>query len=276
MSIEHDYLHLLDTCMASPPRETRNGHTRSIFGHKLTHNLQDGFPLLTTKKVFFRGVVEELAWFLRGSTNVDELKQKNVHIWDKNAREHDPINQRDVGAMYGFNWRHFGASYVDCDTDYTGKGIDQIASVIHDLRDTPTSRRHVVSAWNPSAPAALPPCHVMYQFFVEDEKLSVQMYQRSADLFLGVPFNIASTALLTHLVANECDLDVGTMHIVFGDAHIYDSHEAAVAEQLGRIPKRLPTISVAREKDELWNVQADEIVILDYCPESSIKAAMVV
>ena len=146
MSIEHEYLHLLDTCMCSQVRETRNGYTHSVFGHKLSHNLQEGFPLLTTKKIFFRGVVEELAWFLRGSTNVDELREKNVHIWDKNAEEFDPEDKRDVGAMYGFNWRHFGTKYVDCDTDYTGKGIDQIASVIHDIKESPNSRRHVVSA----------------------------------------------------------------------------------------------------------------------------------
>lgn len=276
MSLEHDYLNLLDICMSTPPRETRNGRTHSTFGHKLSHNLQDGFPLLTTKKVFFRGVIEELAWFLRGSTDVDELKEKNVHIWDKNAADYDPERQRDVGGMYGFLWRHFGAKYNTCQTDYTGKGIDQIASVIRELKESPTSRRHVINAWSPSTPAALPPCHVLYQFYVENGRLSVQMYQRSADLFLGVPFNIASTALLTHLMAHECDLDVGMMHIVFGDAHIYESHAAAVQEQLGRIPKRLPTISIVRPKDGLWNLNADDVVIMDYDPDSAIKASMVV
>lgn len=275
MSIEHDYLNLLDTCMSTPLRETRNGMTHSVFGQHLTHNLEDGFPLLTTKKVFFRGVVEELAWFLKGCTNVDRLKEKNVHIWDQNAEDFDPVHKKDVGGMYGFLWRHFGAKYENCDTDYTGKGIDQIEGVIRGLKNNPMSRRHVINAWNPTTPAALPPCHVLYQFYVENGRLSVQLYQRSADLFLGVPFNIASTALLTHLIANECDLNVGMMHITFGDAHIYKTHEAAVAEQIGRIPKRLPTISVVREKDGLWDVSTDDIVIMDYDPDETIKAPMV-
>lgn len=276
MSIEHDYLNLLDTCMSQEKRETRNGFTRSTFGEKLSHDLQTGFPLLTTKRVFTRGVIEELAWFLRGSTNADELKERNVHIWDKNAADYDPETQRDVGGMYGFMWRHFGAKYETCDSDYTDKGVDQIASVIREIKESPSSRRHIINAWNPTTPASLPPCHVLYQFYVEDGRLSVQMYQRSADLFLGVPFNIASTALLTHLIAHECDLDVGMMHIVFGDAHIYETHSSAVSEQLGRIPKRLPTISIVRHKDGLWNLDTDDVVIMDYHPDSAIKADMVV
>jgi len=261
--------------MNVPPRETRNGWTHSIFGEKLTHNLQNGFPLLTTKRVFFRGVVEELAWFLRGSTNVDQLRERGVHIWDKNAADYDPIHKRDVGGMYGFLWRHFGATYKDCDTDYTGKGIDQIACVIKSIKEDPMSRRHVVNTWDPTTPASLPPCHVLYQFYVENGKLSVQMYQRSADLFLGVPFNIASTALLTHLIAHECDLDVGMMHVVFGDAHVYESHRGAVAEQLGRIPQRLPTLRVARPKDGLWHVDPGQITVMNYVSDSAIKAEMV-
>lgn len=276
MSIEHEYLHLLDECLGQPLRKTRNGNTYSLFGRHLSHNLSESFPLLTTKKIFFRGVVEELSWFLRGSTNVNELKEKNVHIWDKNAASFDPEHEKDAGGIYGFLWRHFGAEYVDCDTDYSGQGTDQIESLLNSIQENPTSRRHVLNAWHPAVKKSLPPCHVLYQFYVEENRLSVQMYQRSADLFLGVPFNIASTALLTHLIANECDLDVGMMHITFGDAHIYEVHKSAVAEQLGRIPRRLPCISVVRDKDRLWRVETDDVVIIDYDPYKSIKAEMIV
>ena len=276
MSIEHAYLHLLEQCLNNPVRETRNAQCHSFFGAFLEHDLSEGFPLLTTKKVFFRGVLEELAWFLRGSTNNQELIDRGVHIWDKNAEQYDPINKVDCGAIYGFNWRNFGAKYVDCLTDYTGQGIDQIASIIRDIQESPNSRRHVLSAWNPAAPACLPPCHALYQFYVEnDGRLSVQMYQRSSDLFLGLPFNIASTALLTHLIAEECNLAVGSMRIIIGDAHIYAQHVDAVREQLGRIPKLLPKLSVVREKDGLRNLQEQDVVLINYNPEPTIKAEMI-
>ena len=275
MSIEQRYLHLLDTCLNYPLRETRNSKCHSMFGAFLEHDLSEGFPLLTTKKIYFHGVIEELAWFLRGSTNVEELQEKNVHIWDKNAEAYDKEHGIDCGAIYGFLWRHFGEQYKDCHTDYTGQGIDQVSSVIRELQNDPNSRRHVICAWNPSAPACLPPCHVLYQFYVQDNVLCVQMYQRSADLFLGVPFNIASTALLTHLIAHECDLEVGIMRIILGDAHIYETHTDAVREQLGRLPHKLPTLSIVREKDGLKNIQEDEIQILNYDPQDRIKAEMV-
>ena len=273
MMIEQQYLHLLERCMTSPVRETRNANCYSMFGAFLEHDLREGFPALTTKKIFFRGVVEELAWFLRGSTNVQELKDKGVHIWDKNADAFD--NGTDAGGIYGFLWRHFGADYKDCYTDYTGQGVDQIAKVLQGIRENPTSRRHVICGWSPGTPASLPPCHVLYQFYVHAGVLHVQMYQRSADLFLGIPFNIASTALLTHLIANECDLEAGTMRIILGDAHIYESHLPAVREQLGRLPRRLPDISVVREKDGLRGVEAGQIELLNYNPESKIKAEMI-
>ena len=275
MSIEQKYLHLLETCLNFPLRETRNSVCHSMFGAFLEHDLREGFPLLTTKKVYFHGVVEELTWFLRGSTNVEELKERGVHIWDKNAEAYDQENGIDCGAIYGFLWRHFGAQYRDCHTDYTGKGIDQVTSVIRDIQNDPHSRRHIICGWNPSAPACLPPCHVLYQFYVQEGVLCVQMYQRSADLFLGVPFNIASTALLTHLIAHECDLEVGTMRIIFGDAHIYEGHVEAVQEQLGRIPGRLPILSIVRDKDDLKNVQEEEIQLLNYDPQDPIRAEMV-
>lgn len=275
MSIEQDYLHLLERCLNAPKRETRNAVVHSVFSASLTHDLQESFPLLTTKRVFFRGVIEELAWFLRGSTNVDELKEKGVRIWDKNAEQYDPIHKRDAGGIYGFLWRHFGAKYKDCDTDYTDQGIDQVASVIRGIKEDPHSRRHIINGWSPNTPASLPPCHVLYQFYVQDDMVCVQMYQRSADLFLGVPFNIASTALLTHLIAHECDLNVGKMHIIFGDCHIYETHTDAVIEQLGRFPRRMPQISIVRPKDGLWNVDTDEIHLLNYSPDPSIQAEMI-
>lgn len=272
--IELHYLHLLERCITAPARETRNATCRSVFGAFLEHDLREGFPALTTKKIFFRGVVEELAWFLRGSTNVEELKNKGVHIWDKNADAYDPAG-RDAGGIYGFLWRHFGAEYKDCDTDYSGQGVDQVAALLQGLKENPTSRRHVICGWSPGTPASLPPCHVLYQFYVEEGTLHVQMYQRSADMFLGVPFNIASTALLTHLLAQECDLEPGTMRIIMGDVHVYESHMDAVREQLGRIPKKLPTLSIVREKDGLRNVMREGIELVDYDPEPSIKADMV-
>ncbi len=273
--MEQQYLALLEKCCMQTPRTTRNGNTHSVFAETLTHDLSKGFPLLTTKRVFFRGVVEELAWFLRGSTDVDELRHRGVHIWDKNAERYDPEHKRDVGGMYGFLWRHFGAQYKGCTHKHTG-GIDQIAFVIQSIKESPFSRRHVISAWCPHTPAALPPCHVLYQFYVKDNKLSVQMYQRSADAFLGVPFNIASTALLTHLIAHECDLGVGTMRIVFGDLHVYGSHLGVVRKQLQRVPRPFPTLTIDREKDGLWNLKTCDIHLQGYAPEATLRAEMVV
>lgn len=271
--MEQQYLELLERCCVQPLRRTRNANTHSLFGGMISHDLSQGFPLLTTKRVFFRGVVEELAWFLRGSTDVKELQDRNVNIWNMNAEKYDPVHKRDVGGMYGFLWRHFGDKYVDCHAQY--RGIDQVAGVIRGIRESPYSRRHVIDAWDPSTPAAIPPCHVLYQFYVHDGKLSVQMYQRSADLFLGVPFNIASTALLTHLIANECQLHVGTMTIMFGDVHVYESHVSAVRDQLQRTPRALPTLTVKRKPDGLWNVQADEVTVHSYTPYPTLRATMI-
>ena len=275
-NMEQQYLALLRKCVCQPPRQTRNATTHGLFGETLTHDLSESFPLITTKRVFFRGVIEELAWFLRGSTNVDELRDKAVMIWNQNAEDYDPEHKKDVGAMYGFSWRHFGAHYQGCTNNYDGEGVDQVASVIRNIKEDPHSRRHIISAWNPSAPAALPPCHVLYQFHVQDHKLSVQMYQRSADLFLGVPFNIASTALLTHLIASECNLNVGTMRIVFGDVHVYASHLEAVRTQLQRVPRCLPTLRIVRPKDGLWNVQTEDVQLFEYNPHPTIRANMIV
>jgi len=271
--MEQQYLELLERCCVQAPRRTRNATTYSLFGGSISHDLSQGFPMLTTKRVFFRGIVEELAWFLRGSTDVQELRDRNVNIWNMNADKYDPVHKRDVGGMYGFLWRHFGAKYTDCHSSYDG--VDQVAAVIRGIREDPHSRRHVIDSWDPSTPAAIPPCHVLYQFYVSDNKLSVQMYQRSADLFLGVPFNIASTALLTHLIANECNLDVGTLRIVFGDVHVYESHVPAVREQLQRTPRALPTLTVKRKPDGLWKVKPSEVTLDGYTPYPSLRAPMI-
>lgn len=253
-------------------RPTRNGNVKSMFGAHLECDLSDGFPLLTTKNMFWKGIVEELAWFLRGSTDVKELRNKKVYIWDGNSA----ARNYDAGPVYGFQWRHFGATYTDCSAQYTG--FDQVQYIIDQLKANPMSRRLVMSAWCPSqmGQMCLPPCHVMYQFYVEsDNRLSVQMTQRSSDVFLGLPFNIASTALLTHLVAHQVGLDPGRLLIHIGDAHVYEEHVDACQVQLGRLPTRLPTISIDRPTtDNLWNVKLSEIKVHNYSPQKRIKAPM--
>lgn len=266
--MESEYLNLLSTCIQSKERKTRNANVYSTFGHRLVHDFKDGFPLLTTKKMFFRGIVEELAWFLRGSTNVKELSDKGVHIWDKNASV-------DAGPVYGFQWRHFGETYVDHTATY--HGVDQIETIIQLIKNDPTSRRIFLSAWNPKdqSKMCLPPCHVSYQFYVDKDHLSVQMYQRSADLFLGLPFNIASTALLLMLIAHETDLKPGKMVICIGDAHVYSNHLDAVKKQLERKPKDFGSVDIQREKDGLWDVRLDQIKLSNYSSAGKLKAEMV-
>jgi len=269
--MESEYLNLLSTCIQSKERKTRNANVYSTFGHRLVHDFKDGFPLLTTKKMFFKGIVEELAWFLRGSTDVAELKEKGVHIWDKNTEG----RHNDAGPVYGFQWRHFGAEYTSC-KDYHG-GFDQIQRIINLIKTNPSSRRIFMSAWNPSQQdeMCLPPCHVSYQFYVDKDHLSVQMYQRSADLFLGLPFNIASTALLLMLIAHETDLKPGKMVICIGDAHVYSNHLDAVKKQLERKPKDFGSVEIQREKDGLWDVRLDQIKLSNYSSAGKLKAEMV-
>lgn len=274
-SIERQYLDLVQHILEQGNlRETRNGNVLSVFGSSLEHDLKDGFPLLTTKRVFFRGIVEELAWFLRGGTNVQELRDKKVHIWDGNSESRG----YDAGPVYGFQWRHFGASYTDCFADYSGHGVDQIKTIIELLKTDRHSRRIVLSAWCPSQQAdmCLPPCHVMYQFYVEaDGRLSVQMTQRSSDVFLGLPFNIASTALLVHLIAHQVNLEPGRVIIRIGDTHIYEEHISASRSQSRRVCGPLPTITVDRPQDDnLWEVTMEQITLHGYSPQASIKAKM--
>lgn len=239
------YLELLRQVLhEGESRVTRNGSTISSFAKTLRFDLQKGFPLLTTKKMFFRGIVEELCWFLRGSTNATELEAKGISIWKANSSKEyltkvglPDYEEGDIGPAYGFQWRHWGAPYEGMKADYEGKGVDQIAKLIETIRTTPYDRRMIISAWNVSqlSEMALPPCHMMYQFYCSGpnaSELSCMMTQRSADLFLGLPFNIASTALLTHIIAAATGKVAKEIQISIGDAHIYFEHREAVEQQL--------------------------------------------
>ena len=236
-------------------REDRTGTgTLSIFGAQLKFSLRDNtFPLLTTKPVFYRGIAEELFWFIRGSTNAKELQDKNVRIWDGNSSRKylDSIGLThrevgDLGPVYGFQWRHFGAQYVDMHTDYTGQGIDQLINVIETIKNRPEDRRIIICAWNPAdlSKMALPPCHCLVQFYVANGELSCQLYQRSADMGLGVPFNIASYALLTVMISHVVNLRPGDFVHTLGDAHVYNNHVNALKIQCKRTPQPFPKIHI--------------------------------
>ena len=274
--MEKQYLQILrDVLENGHTRETRNSVTKSMFGKCISFDLKDGFPLLTTKKVFFRGVVVELAWFLRGSTDANDLIAKNVHIWDGNSEK----NNYDCGPIYGFQWRFFGAKYIDCQTDYTGCGIDQVQNVIDLLKNDPTSRRIIINAWNPKQmeEMSLPPCHVMYQFYVEsDDRVSVMLTQRSADLFLGVPFNIASTSLLLTLICQQVGRKPGRVIINIGDAHIYENHIEAVNIQLAREPSKLPVLILMNENIDLFDLKFSDLQLIERSKNCGrIKAKMI-
>ncbi len=244
--------------------------TRSLFGHQMRFNLAEGFPLLTTKKVHTRSVFGELLWFLRGDTNVGWLHENRISIWDEWADA-----DGNLGPIYGRQWRSWPTP--------DGGNVDQLAGVIEQIRSSPDSRRHIVSAWNVADidEMALPPCHTLFQFYVTPVeggrgRLSCQLYQRSADVFLGVPFNIASYALLTHLVAQVCDLDVGDFVHTLGDAHIYSNHHEQVAEQLSRSPGALPTLWINPEVTAIDAFTLADITVKDYHPAPAIKAPIAV
>ena len=240
-------------------REDRTGTgTRGVFGYQMRFDLRDGFPMVTTKKLHLRSIVHELLWFLSGDTNIRYLKENKVRIWDEWADENG-----DLGPVYGRQWRSWVGPH--------GEVIDQMSDVVQAIRTNPFSRRHVVSAWNPAdvPDMALPPCHLLFQFHVtpvEDgrNRLSCQLYQRSADIFLGVPFNIASYALLTHMVAQVCDLDVGDFVHTLGDAHIYSNHVEQVELQLTRAPKPLPKLELNPEVRDLFAFTYDDIKVRGY------------
>lgn len=263
--------------------------TLSLFGESMRFSLRgDRLPLVTTKKVFWRAVAEEMLWFIRGSTNANELAAKGVHIWDGNGTR-EFLDSRgltanapgDLGPVYGFQWRHFGAAYTSFDADYTSQGVDQLQAVVQQLRTNPSDRRIVLSAWNPAALPlmALPPCHMFCQFYAADGELSCSMYQRSADMGLGVPFNIASYALLTRLVAHAAGLRAGELVHVIGDAHIYCNHVDALREQLLRAPRPFPTLSIRAERAvgcEMDDFRMEDLALHGYDPHGPIKMKMAV
>jgi thymidylate synthase len=239
--------------------------TYSVFGHQMRFDLNAGFPLVTTKKLHIRSIVVELLWFLAGDTNIAYLKDNGVSIWDEWADENG-----DLGPVYGRQWRSWAAP--------DGRTIDQIANLLHMIRTTPDSRRLIVSAWNPADvdAMALPPCHCLFQFYVADGRLSCQLYQRSADVFLGVPFNIASYALLTHMVAHVTGLGVGDFVHTLGDAHLYANHLDQADEQLRRAPKPLPTLWLNPDVDNLFAFTFDDIRVDGYEAHPHIKAPVAV
>ena len=274
---EYQYLdHISRILNKGITRKDRTGvGTYSMFGLHMRFDLREHFPLLTTKRVFFRGVVEELLWFLRGDTSVRRLQDKKVRIWDGNAGDSE-----DLGPIYGFQWRHFGAKYEGCDADYSGKGIDQVARVIHLIKTNPTSRRMIISAWNPVDldQMALPPCHVLYQFYVENGHLSCSMYQRSGDMGLGVPFNIASASLLTHIVANITDLKPGELIHTIGDAHVYTNHVEPLRVQCSRVPRSFPRVQIKKKLtlETLSSLQYKDILCEGYMPHPKLPMKMAV
>lgn len=263
---EWQYLNLLrDILDNGVRRDDRTGTgTLGVFGRQMRFDLSKGFPLLTTKKLHTRSIFIELLWFLRGETNIAWLKDNGVSIWDEWADA-----DGDLGPVYGKQWRSWAAP--------NGASIDQIQKLVHGLKTDPNSRRHIVSAWNPADvdDMALPPCHCLFQFFVADGKLSCQLYQRSADVFLGVPFNIASYALLTHMLAKIVGLEPGDFVHTFGDAHLYLNHLEQAELQLSRAPLPLPTLSVA-DKDDLFGFELSDFVLNDYQSWPHIKAPVAV
>ncbi|MBT0551796.1 thymidylate synthase [Riemerella anatipestifer] len=239
--------------------------TRSVFGYQLRYNLSKGFPLVTTKKVHLKSIIYELLWFLKGDTNIKYLNDNGVSIWDEWADDNG-----NLGPVYGAQWR----SWKGAD----GRVIDQISEVIHQIKTNPDSRRLIVSAWNAAEipNMALAPCHALFQFYVADGKLSLQLYQRSADVFLGVPFNIASYALLTMMVAQVCGLKVGEYIHSFGDVHIYNNHFEQVQKQLSREPRPLPTMKLNPSVKDLFDFKFEDFTLENYHPHSGIKAPVAV
>lgn len=239
--------------------------TTSVFGYQMRFNLAEGFPLLTTKKVHLKSIIHELLWFLQGSTNIGYLKEHGVKIWDEWADE-----QGNLGPVYGYQWRNWPKP--------DGSHIDQISQVIEQIKRTPDSRRLIVSAWNVAdvERMKLPPCHAFFQFYVADGKLSCQLYQRSADIFLGVPFNIASYALLTMMVAQVCDLQVGDFVHTLGDAHIYSNHMEQVKEQLARTPRALPNMRINPAVNDIFGFKFEDFTLENYDPYPAIKAPVAV
>lgn len=261
------YLELMHDILEHGTQKTdRTGTgTVSVFGRQMRFDLSKGFPLVTTKKLHLRSIIYELLWFLRGETNIKYLNDNGVSIWDEWADDNG-----ELGPVYGSQWRSWPAP--------DGRHIDQIANVLHQIKTKPDSRRHIVTAWNPAEVdnMALPPCHALFQFYVANDTLSCQLYQRSADFFLGVPFNIASYALLTHMVAQQCDLKAGDFVWTGGDVHLYSNHFDQAKLQLTREPLPLPTLSIKRKPSTIFEYEFGDFEILNYQAHPSIKAPIAV
>lgn len=286
--MELQYINLIKHILENGiSKDDRTGiGTLSIFSYNMTFNLRESFPLLTTKKVYWKGVVEELLWFISGSTDSNVLKEKGVRIWEGNSsrefldsRGLSHYDQGDIGAGYGFQWRHFGAKYTNMYDSYEGQGVDQLKDVIYKIKNTPDDRRIIMSAWNPTDldKMALPPCHIFVQFWVDTNKkeLHSQMYQRSCDVGLGVPFNIASYALLTCIIAKLCDLTPGDFHYCMGDTHIYKNHIDAMKLQITRDPYDFPKINI-KDITDIDNIKFNDIELIDYKYYENIKMNMAV
>jgi thymidylate synthase len=285
---EDVYLDLVHRVLQSgiPCEDRTKTGTLALFGEQLRFSLREdnAIPLLTTKRVFWRGVVEELLWFIRGSTHIQSLQDRNVHFWDANgakeflAQRGLAYEEGDLGPIYGFQWRHFGADYTGAGANYEGRGVDQLQRCIDMIRDHPTSRRIVMSAWNAADvdKMALPPCHMMVQFNVVNGELSALMTQRSADLGLGIPFNIASYALLVRMIAHVCNLKPGELVLSLGNAHVYVNHVEGLQKQLKRTPKAFPKVTFSRDVESIDGFTADDIQLSGYTPHPRIKLDMAV
>ena len=255
--------------------------TYSVFGYQMRFNLADGFPLVTTKKVHLKSIIHELLWFLSGDTNVKYLQDNGVSIWNEWATAEQCARfgrpESELGPVYGHQWRNFGAT-KNADGSFSPDGADQIAALVHDLKHNPNSRRLIVSGWNPQEAnqVALPPCHTLFQFYVADGKLSCQLYQRSADVFLGVPFNIASYALLTMMLAQVCDLQLGEFIWTGGDCHLYSNHLEQTELQLSREPLPLPTMRLNPDIKDIFAFKYDDFTLENYQSHAAIKAPVAV
>ena len=266
MLIEHQYEDLMrHVFFHGVNKSDRTGTgTRSVFGYQMRFSLQNGFPLVTTKKLHLRSIIHELLWFLKGDSNIRYLHENGVTIWDEWADENG-----DLGPVYGVQWRNWRGA---------DKNVDQIAELVHTIKTNPDSRRMIVTAWNVAElpKMALPPCHMMFQVYVADGKLSCQLYQRSCDIFLGVPFNIASYSLLTHMLAQQCDLEVGDFVWTGGDCHLYNNHFDQVRLQLSREPRPYPKLVIKRKPDSIFDYKFEDFEIVGYDPHPAIKAPVAV
>ena len=280
---EFEYLKLLrDILEEGVKKDSRNSIVYSSFGSRMKFDLREGFPLLTTKKMPWKTVLRELLWFIQGSTSNQVLQDKNVHIWDANASKEFlktrglSYEEGDLGPIYGFQWRHFGATYVDHKTDYQGQGIDQLQWIIQEIQRNPTSRRLIMSSWNPVDldKMALPPCHIMIQFNIEDSYIDAQLYQRSGDMFLGVPFNISSYSFLLHIIGKITGYTPRYFIHIIGDTHIYENHIEPVKEQLLRIPSKFPSLEI-NQLSSIDTIQESDFKIVNYNYYPTIRAEMV-